>query len=464
MGKEINANLAKAAAEVGVAMGVGSQRVALEKPELAATYAVVKDQGIPLVFANLGAPQLVPQEGKRAYGIADAKRAIDMIDADALIIHLNFLQEVVQPEGDRRAKGCLAAIRALAAKFPVMAKETGAGISREAAARLKEAGVQAIDVGGLGGTSFSAVEHYRARKEASSLKERLGATFWNWGIPTPASIMLADVGLPLIATGGIRSGLDAAKGIALGATMAGMAKPMLEAAKVSADAVVAELRAVIEELKAAMFLTGSTSIPELQERKAIVSLPTATWLEAYHLYTLFLDDIMDEDFRRRTFPSAWSSNARLYRGADAARPATVFRTRRHRYGVSQAILDALRIRSLAEGAIERAVGLHPSVRLELLAELTTVDLILSDGQGLDIDFERAADIPEEAYVRMSEAKTARLYVGAAATAAIAARASSEDRAALEAAARDALRRLPARDPDAKQFLEALIEAQGSREA
>src|SRR5947207_5634386 len=132
----------------------------------------------------------------------------------------------------------------------------------------------------------------------------------------------------------------------------------------------------------------------------------ATWLEWYHLYTLFLDDIMDEDFRRRKFPSAWSSNARLYRGADGARPATVFRTRRHRYGVSQAILDALRIRSLAEWAIERAAGLHPSVRLELLAELTTVDLILSDGQGLDIDFERAADIPEEAYVRMSEAKTA----------------------------------------------------------
>src|SRR5438046_2116901 len=101
MGKEINANLAKAAAEVGVAMGVGSQRAALEKPELAATYAVVKDHGIPLVFANLGAPQLVPQEGKRAYGIADAKRAIDMIDADALIIYLNFLQEDVQPEGDR---------------------------------------------------------------------------------------------------------------------------------------------------------------------------------------------------------------------------------------------------------------------------------------------------------------------------------------------------------------------------
>src|SRR5205809_195792 len=172
------------------------------------------------------------------------------------------------------------AMRSLAATFPVMAKETGAGISRETATLLKQAGVQAIDVGGLGGTSFSAVEHYRARKEASTLKERLGATFWNWGIPTPASIRLADVGLPLVATGGIRSGLDAAKGIALGATMAGMAKPMLEAAKVSADAVVTELRAVIEELKAAMFLTGSTSIEQLQDRRVIVSPPTASWLEA----------------------------------------------------------------------------------------------------------------------------------------------------------------------------------------
>jgi len=161
----------------------------------------------------------------------------------------------------------------------------------------------------------------------------------------------------------------------------------------------------------------------------------ATWLEWYHLYTLFLDDIMDEDVRRRTLPSAWSANAKLYRGLDADRPAAVFRTRRHRYGVSQAILDALRIRSLAERAIEGAVGLHASVRLELLSELTTVDLVLSDGQGLDIDFERATRIPEEAYVRMSEAKTARLYVGAAATAAIAARASSEDRLKLEAFAR-----------------------------
>ncbi len=288
MGGEINANLAKAAAEVGVAMGVGSQRAAIEKPELAPTYSVVKDHGVPLLFANLGAPQLVPQAEKRAYGVADAKKAIEMIGADALIVHLNFLQEVVQPEGDRRAKGVLAAVKTLAGRFPVMAKETGAGISRNAAAALKRAGVRVIDVGGLGGTSFSAVEHYRARKEASSLKERLGATFWDWGIPTPASIVLADVGLPLVATGGVRSGLDVAKGIALGATAAGMAKPMLEAAKVSSDAVVAELRAVIEELKAAMFLTGAASVAELQEQNVIINPPTATWIE------LAEEDLEDE--------------------------------------------------------------------------------------------------------------------------------------------------------------------------
>src|SRR5436309_9632143 len=161
----------------------------------------------------------------------------------------------------------------------------------------------------------------------------------------------------------------------------------------------------------------------------------ATWLEWYHLYTLFLDDIMDEDVRRRTLASAWATDAKLFRGPGADRPAVVFRTQRHRYGVSQAILDALRIRSLAERAIEGATDLDASVRLELLCELTQVDLVLSDGQGLDIDFEHADRIPEADYVRMSGAKTARLYLGAAATAAIAARASSEDRAALEAFAR-----------------------------
>ncbi|HLE54218.1 MAG TPA: polyprenyl synthetase family protein [Thermoplasmata archaeon] len=157
----------------------------------------------------------------------------------------------------------------------------------------------------------------------------------------------------------------------------------------------------------------------------------ACWLEWYHLYTLFLDDIIDEDERRRTLPSAWSANARLYRRADASRPAVVFRTRRHRYGASQAILDALRIRSLAERAIETAAGIDPAVRVALLTELTEVDLVLSHGQALDIDFEGVRIIPEEDYVHMSEAKTARLYMGAAATGAIAARAPPEEREALQ---------------------------------
>ncbi len=157
----------------------------------------------------------------------------------------------------------------------------------------------------------------------------------------------------------------------------------------------------------------------------------ACWLEWYHLYSLFLDDIMDEDERRRTLASAWSSNATLYRRGDASRPAIVFRTRRHRYGASQAILDALRIRSLAERAIESPRDLDPAVRLGLLTELTEVDLVLSDGQALDIDFEGLRSIPEEDYVRMSEAKTARLYLGAAATAAIAAGAPPEMREALQ---------------------------------
>ncbi len=160
----------------------------------------------------------------------------------------------------------------------------------------------------------------------------------------------------------------------------------------------------------------------------------ACWLEWYHLYTLFLDDIMDEDERRRTLASAWSSNASLYRRGDAARPAVVFRTRRHRYGASQAILDALRIRSLAERAIESPKDLEPAVRLGLVTELTEVDLVLSDGQSLDIDFEGLRAIPEEDYVRMSEAKTARLYRGAAATAAIAAGAATEHREALQESA------------------------------
>lgn len=277
--KEINANLAKAAAQVGVALGVGSQRAALENPELEDTYAVVKDYDVPLRFANIGAPQLIEQEGKGSYGFEEAQAAMRMVGAHVLLVHMNFLQEVVQPEGDKRARGCLSAIQRLAHRLPVVAKETGAGVSKSMAVELKTAGVKGIDVGGLGGTSFSAVEFYRAKKEGQTLKERLGSTFWNWGIPTPASVVLARVGIPVIATGGIRSGLDVARALCLGASAAGTARPMLEAAKQSADAVVKELEMMIEELKAAMFLTGSATLDELTGAQCIVTRPTSDWME-----------------------------------------------------------------------------------------------------------------------------------------------------------------------------------------
>ncbi len=277
--REINSNLAKAAADVGVAMGVGSQRAALENPGLADTYAVVKDYDVPLRLANIGAPQLVEQEGKSAYGFFEAQDAMKMIDAHVLLVHMNYLQEVVQPEGDKRAKGCLSAIQTLASKLPVVAKETGAGVSREVALGLKKAGVKGIDVGGLGGTSFSAVEYYRARKEGQSTKEKLGATFWNWGIPTPASVVLSRVGLPVIATGGVRNGLDVARAVCLGASVAGLAKPFLEAAKQSSEAVVKELQLIIDELKAAMFLTGSKNLDGLAGAQCMVSRPTSDWME-----------------------------------------------------------------------------------------------------------------------------------------------------------------------------------------
>jgi isopentenyl-diphosphate delta-isomerase len=278
--KTINANLAYGAAEVGVGMGVGSQRPALQGRAPEDSFAVVRDFDIPLVIANVGAPQLIKQGEKPPLGLGDARKAMAMVDADILAVHLNFTQEVVQPEGDRRARGCLEALRTMASELPVLAKETGAGISRRTAQALKDAGVKAIDVGGLGGTSFSAVEYYRAQKEGHAAKERLGKTFWEWGIPTPVSLLLAAVGLPLVATGGVRNGLDAARALNLGATCAGMASTMLRAAMASREAVVGELNAVIAELKATLFLTGCATAADLARKPRIVKGPSADWMRA----------------------------------------------------------------------------------------------------------------------------------------------------------------------------------------
>ncbi len=255
--EEINAELARAASEHGVAMGVGSQRAAIENPELASTYAVILDHDVPLRLANLGLPQIIAW-GEAAVGHAEA--ALEMVEGHALCVHLNFLQEAVMPEGDTDAAGGLAALEALCADLsvPVVAKETGAGIDGAAALRLAEVGVAGVDVGGYGGTSFSAVEHHRAVDQGDAIKARLGQTFWDWGNPTPDCV--ADVrevlpDLPLVATGGLRNGLDALRALALGADLAGFAGAMFAAA--AAKNASEELRFILEELKAGLFLAGA---------------------------------------------------------------------------------------------------------------------------------------------------------------------------------------------------------------
>lgn len=277
---KINENLARAAAEVGVAMGVGSERAAVLKGQYPESYSCVASYDVPLKFANIGAPQIIAQNpGDKVVGPEEVRAAMSLIHADVLAIHLNFLQEMVQPEGDRRAKGCLDRVGELARAFPVLVKETGAGISGRVAESLRDRGVRAFDVSGTGGTSFAAVEHYRAVDQGAEREARVGKTFWDWGIPSPVSVLeLLPIGLPVVASGGIRSGLDVARAIALGATAAGTAGGVLRAASTSYEATREELETLVHELKVAMFLTGSKSIRELQAAPYVVTGESRAWL------------------------------------------------------------------------------------------------------------------------------------------------------------------------------------------
>lgn len=278
----INRNLARAAEQYGLALGVGSQRAAIVNPAVAPSYAVTREYA-PHAFllANIGAPQLIVQARHPAFTVAHAQQAIDMIGANALAIHMNSLQEAAQPEGDRRSIGEVAALKALTAQLsvPVIAKETGAGICREQALLLRSCGVSAIDVGGAGGSSMSAIEAARSESRGDERTRNIGVLYRDWGIATPICVVEAGIAkLPLIATGGVRNGLDIARALALGATLAGMGFPFLKAASESYEQVCELLENVIAELKVAMQLSGASTIAQLQQTDIVVTGETRHWL------------------------------------------------------------------------------------------------------------------------------------------------------------------------------------------
>jgi isopentenyl-diphosphate delta-isomerase len=259
--QQINMILAEAAEQTGIAMGLGSQRVAIEHPELAYSFKVRNYAPNILLFANLGAIQL-----NYGYGFDECQRAVDMVEADALILHLNALQEAVQPEGDTQFAGLLEKIEHICKLLPVpvVVKEVGWGISYVTALRLAESGVSAIDVAGAGGTSWSQVEMHRATTQSQA---RLASAFIDWGIPTADSIQLvrqAAPGLFVFASGGLRTGIDIAKCIALGATLGGMASPFLKAAAISLDATIQTINEIKREIQVCLFAAGANNITSLQ--------------------------------------------------------------------------------------------------------------------------------------------------------------------------------------------------------
>jgi isopentenyl-diphosphate delta-isomerase len=274
---KINAALAEAAESMGVALTVGSQRAALESPEQAYTFKVAREKAPNiLLIANLGAAQLVRN------GVEAAVKAVEMIKADALSIHLNALQEAVQLEGETGFRGFLEKLKELkhTLNMPILVKETGAGISAEAALKFREAGVEAVDVGGAGDTSWAAVEYYRAKASRNRFKQKLCEVFWDWGIPTAVSVVEASKvsGLTVIATGGIRSGIDMAKAIALGATATGVALPLLKPAVRGSREVIKALETFKEEFRVALHLTGARKPPDLQRKPVVIIGKTAEWL------------------------------------------------------------------------------------------------------------------------------------------------------------------------------------------
>jgi isopentenyl-diphosphate delta-isomerase len=270
-GAELNRRLAAVAQALGCAMGVGSQRVALEDPSLAITFRVRSVAPDILLFANLGAGQL-----NYGYGVDHCRRAVDMIDADALVLHLNPLQEALQVGGNTNWVGILRGIESVCARLeaPVIVKEVGWGISAGVARQLVDAGVASIDVGGAGGTSWSEVERHRAPTDRL---RRVAGAFGAWGIPTADSVVMVRTTaphVPLIASGGLRSGVEAATAIALGADLVGFAAPLLRAAAVSETGAHEMLTALVDELRVSMFCCGAGDLGQLKRAETTSDGPT----------------------------------------------------------------------------------------------------------------------------------------------------------------------------------------------
>ncbi|MBP7599805.1 MAG: type 2 isopentenyl-diphosphate Delta-isomerase [Thermoflexales bacterium] len=259
--RRINLNLAAAAEKAGIAIGLGSMRAAIARPDSAPTFQIREAAPSAMILANVGAVQF-----NYGFGLDECRRLVDLAGADALILHLNPLQEALQPEGDTNWSGLLRAIERICRQLsvPVVAKEVGWGISERAAGDLARAGVAAIDVAGAGGTSWSQVEMYRAQTET---QRRIAAAFGDWGLPTAESVQQARQGapgLPIIASGGITNGVEGAKCIALGASLFGLARPFLRAATESAGAVSEEIDVIVGQLRIAMFCVAARRVGDLQ--------------------------------------------------------------------------------------------------------------------------------------------------------------------------------------------------------
>jgi len=276
--RELNEILATVAEEYGIGIGVGSQRIAIENPSVENTFSVVREKApTSLVLGNIGCPQL-----SLGWGVDEARRSVEMVQADALAIHMNPLQEAVQVDGDTNYSGVIEKVGEVVegVDVPIVMKETGCGIAHEEAEKLEKVGVEGLELSGMGGTSWAAVEYHIAKEEGKRDQEHLGEAMWNWGIPTAVSLVETSqtTGLKIIASGGMRTGVEMAKAIAMGAEAVGIARPFLEKAVEGPEALSAHIEDILLEFKTAMFLVGARNVDELKRVPVVVMGRTAEWL------------------------------------------------------------------------------------------------------------------------------------------------------------------------------------------